>query len=362
MTEITIRPQRPDDYEEILKLTYNAFLTLDYPGRRRMDEHFLMELLQGSPFVIPSFCFVAELSGKIVGHILYTTSEIATTDGVKIDTVTFGPLSVAPANHRQGIGAALVAHSMDAARALGYGAVVITGVPDYYPKLGFRRGREYGLVLEDGSAPDAFMVYELLPGTLCGGTAYFHPPEFEQCETDDAGYEAFHKDFMAAHFPEQITLRPLWDADVTLMERWLYLPHVAKWYEHPSDWLNEINSRRDNFRFLFHFIAEYEGTPIGFGQYYDCFFAKEHETWDEQWPVGDKPGEIFSIDYLIGEPEYLQKGYGKEIVRLLTEKVRTAGGAQIIVEPHKENAASIRALEANGFRYADDNSALAKHL
>jgi len=42
--------------------------------------------------------------------------------------------------------------------------------------------------------------------------------------------------------------------------------------------------------------------------------------------------------------------------------VRTAGGAQIIVEPHKENAASIRALEANGFRYADDNSALAKHL
>ncbi|MCL1918298.1 MAG: hypothetical protein FWG14_08280 [Peptococcaceae bacterium] len=39
---------------------------------------------------------------------------------------------------------------MEKAREMGFGAVLIMGVPDYYPRLGFKRAREYNLTLEDG--------------------------------------------------------------------------------------------------------------------------------------------------------------------------------------------------------------------
>jgi len=348
--KMNIRPECPDDYNAILRLTYEAFLTLDYPGRRRMDEHYLIHLLQGSPFVIPELCFVAEQDGVIAGHILYTKSEILCPDGTATDTITFGPLSVLPERHKQGIGAALVRHSMERAREMGFGALLITGVPDYYPKLGFKRARDYDLTLPDGTADDSFMAYELAPGCLSGGgTLRFLSPEFEQSENDDAGFEAFHKAFMAEHYPAQLTLRPLFENDIALMERWLYTPHVAKWYKHPEHWLNELRERRGEFSFLTHFIAEFEGVPIGFCQYYDCYFAQQHEVWNDQWRVGDGQGKIFSIDYLIGEPACLRRGLGKGMIALLLTMLRKAGARTVIVEPERDNVASNRALERSGF-------------
>jgi putative acetyltransferase len=195
-SKIIIRREKPEDYEELLSMTYEAFLTLHYPGRRRTDEHFLLYLLQNSKSVIPELCFVAELNGEIVGHILYTKSEILRADGTKTPTITFGPLSVRPTYHRQGIGAALVRHSLEKAKEFGYRAVLIVGVPDYYPKLGFKRAREFGLLLPDGTAPDEFMAYELIPDSLSpGGELRFLAPEYEICETDDAGFMRFHKEF-----------------------------------------------------------------------------------------------------------------------------------------------------------------------
>ena len=352
MSHFTIRAEQTGDYSAILLLTYEAFLTLDYPGRSRMDEHFLVSLLRGSDSVISGLSFVAELGGDIVGHILYTWSEIHLPDGSALPAITFGPLSVAPRHHRQGIGRALVEHSMAEARKMGFGAVLITGVPDYYPRLGFRRAREYGLTLEDGTAADSFMAYELLPDYLPhGGEAAFLAPELELCETDDDGYQRFHTQFMRDYFPAQLALRPFWEADIPLMERWLAEPHIAKWYLHPGHWMHELRNRHGEFAFLSHFIAEFEGTPIGFCQYYDCFFAQEHEVWNDEWRIGERQGEVFSIDYLLGEPAYLRRGLGREIVRLLTEKVRSRGAARIIVQPEPENSASRQVLEANGYIY-----------
>jgi len=198
---ITIRNERPGDYDEVLRLTYLAFLTLDYPGRGRVGEHYLIHLLKDSVHVIPELCFVAERSGEFVGHILYTKSKFKRLDGLEVDAVTFGPLSVLPKYHRQGIGKALVQLSLEKAREMGFGAVLIIGVPDYYPKLGFKRASEYGLTLADGSTIDAFMAYELVPGYLRdGGVFHCLAPEYAQSDNDDAGYEIFHRCFMAEHF------------------------------------------------------------------------------------------------------------------------------------------------------------------
>ena len=349
---LTIRAEQHDDYEAVLQLTYHAFLTLDYPERQRMDEHYLVHLFRDSESVVPGLSFVAERDGEIVGHILYARSKIVGADGSEKDTITFGPLSVLPKYHKTGIGAALVAFSMNEAKSLGYGAVMIAGVPEYYPKLGFKRASEYGISLPDGTSPDSLMVYELVPSFLDGGgTAVFLPPEYEQCESVDGGYDEFHNQFMKEYYPGQVVLRPFWEADNKLMESWLYKDHVAKWYIRPENWLHELNNRRGEFSFISHFIAEVEGKPIGFCQYYDCFFAQKYEAWSNQWQVGKQEGSIFSIDYLIGEQEYIGKGYGKEIVRLLSEKIRDLGGEFIIVQPEQANLLSRSVLEANDFVY-----------
>lgn len=196
--EMIIRPEQPKDYTAILRLTYEAFLTLDYPGRRRIDEHYLIHLLQDCRHVIPELCFVAEKDGEIVGHILYTKSKIVRADGTTAEAVTFGPLSVHPDYHKQGIGRLLVEHSGDQARKMGVGAILIVGVPAYYPKLGFVRGHECGLTLATGPAGDAFMAYELAPGALKGGGVvhFLAEGEFQQAEDDDVGFAAFHETFI----------------------------------------------------------------------------------------------------------------------------------------------------------------------
>jgi predicted N-acetyltransferase YhbS len=144
---ITIRKEQPDDYNTLLRLTYEAFLPVNYPGRRRMDEYFLLYLLRNSDSVISELCFVAEYEGEIIGHILYTKSKFKRLDGREVDTINFGPLSVLPKYQRQGIGKALVRYSLLRAKEMGYKAVLITGVPDYYPKLGFKRASTYNLVM-----------------------------------------------------------------------------------------------------------------------------------------------------------------------------------------------------------------------
>jgi len=345
--DIKIRNERPGDYNAILRLTYEAFLTLNYPGKRRMDEHFLIHLLQNSKYVIPQLCFVAEHEGEIIGHILYTKSSFTRPDKSETDTITFGPLSVLPKHHRHGVGAALVRHSMDKAQEMGFKAILITGVPDYYPKLGFKKASEYGLIIPDFPMPEAFMVYELEQGYLAGGGTYSGwAPEFDAAENDDAGYETFNRNFMKEYYPDQLNLRPFFDNDVPLMARWLYLPHIAPWYEHPEDWLNEIRNRHGEFSFLTHLIAEINGQPIGFCQYYDCYDARELEDWGI--PIL-APKEVYSIDYLIGEQEYLRRGFGKEMIRQMLEIIRSMGAKKVIVQPDKDNASSNKSLLANGF-------------
>lgn len=345
--KIHIRKEVAADYEAILRLTYAAFQTLDYPGRRRMDEHYFISLLRNSPLVIPELCFVAEYEGEIVGHILYAKTGFHRPDGSVAPTITFAPLSVLPKYHKQGIGRALVQHSLAAARELDWGAVLITGVPDYYPRLGFARAAAYGLCYVGGSSFDAFMAYELIPGYLVGGGIHdIYPPEYDLAEQDDAGYEVFHRAYMAKNFPNSLTLCPLFEADIERVERWLAAPHAQPWFEHPEEWLREIHERRGAFRFVSHWIAEWEGQPIGFCQYYDCFYSKDLEDWGIEIST---PGAIYSIDYLIGEPSFLRRGCGTAMIRELLEKLRVLGAKRVIVQPDENNIASNRSLQACGF-------------
>ena len=142
-----------------------------------------------------------------------------------------------------------------------------------------------------------------------------------------------------------LILKSVEDSDIRLLTVWLNKDYILKWYHDADELLKEIKERNGEFSFLNHFIVLAGDKPIGFCQYYDCYYAQE------EWYSINNPNEIFSIDYLIGEEEYLGKGYGKKIVKMLIDKISKQQSAEIVVQPDNENTASCKALLANGFIY-----------
>ncbi|MBE5962681.1 MAG: GNAT family N-acetyltransferase [Lachnospiraceae bacterium] len=155
----------------------------------------------------------------------------------------------------------------------------------------------------------------------------------------------------------RIKLRTMVDEDINLFKYWLYKPHVAKWYTDPESWLDEFNKRNNEFNWIHHFIAEVDGVAIGFCQYYDCSLSGE--TWYNVVNVK----ETYSIDYMIGEEEYLGKRFGTEIILALEEVVKAKTEAKkIIVQPERTNIASRNALLSAKYMFDEVNDIYYKNL
>jgi putative acetyltransferase len=150
---LTIRPETASDREAVFRVEADAF--------GRDDEARLVDLLSDNGKVLLSL--VAELDGEMVGHILFTPMTIESPLGSHA-AVCLGPLAVATAHQRQGIGAKLIEAGLAELRAVGHGAVFLQGHPSYYPRFGFRPAREFDCHYEDDR--DAFMALELYPGAL----------------------------------------------------------------------------------------------------------------------------------------------------------------------------------------------------
>ena len=141
-----------------------------------------------------------------------------------------------------------------------------------------------------------------------------------------------------------LTLTKIADGDIALLKRWLYTPHVKRWYHEPLEWLSEVEQRSGAFRWIHHYIAELDGRKIGFCQYYDC--ADSDESWDGYKQLRG----TYSLDYLIGEADCLGKGLGKQLLLSLVEIIRALPDAErIIVQPERENSASRGLLRSCGF-------------
>jgi putative acetyltransferase len=159
-----IRPERPADAARVRTVNEAAF-----EGSTEAD---LVELLhrQASPVI----SFVAEDAGEIVGHILFSPVTLLNHESARL--MGLAPMAVAPSHQRRGIGSALVGAGLDACRRLDFGAVVVLGHPNYYPRFGFTPASRFGICCEYSVPEDVFMALELEPGYLTGkaGTARYH--------------------------------------------------------------------------------------------------------------------------------------------------------------------------------------------
>lgn len=103
--------------------------------------------------------------GELMGYLLFSP---VTVDGQDDNWQGLAPLAVMPEYQRQGIGQALMEEAKSILAELGYPVTVVLGHSDYYPKAGFVKASDHGLNCSWPVPDEAFMVLEMIPGSLAG--------------------------------------------------------------------------------------------------------------------------------------------------------------------------------------------------
>ena len=187
---LVLRGETPADYRIVEALTREAFWNLHGPG---CDEHFLAHILRDADVFIPELDYVAELGGVVVGSILYTKARIMLDRGGELPVITFGPVSVLPEYQRQGIGSALIRHTLALAKELIYNAVLIYGDPAYYSRVGFVPAERFYIAIDQNEYHAALQAFELQPGALGNAAGCFFESDAYHIDSDAA--EAFDQAF-----------------------------------------------------------------------------------------------------------------------------------------------------------------------
>ncbi len=188
--QITLRRELPADHRAVEELTRAAFWDLYVPG---CDEHYLAHILRDAACFLPDLDLVATVDGRLVGNIMYTLARLVDIGGLERQVLSFGPVCVAPEYQGRGIGGALIQKSLDIARGLGYGAVLIYGDPAYYCRFGFQAAEERGILGRGGLHSPALQALELFPGALKGVQGTFL--EDDVYDVDPAAAAEFDQGF-----------------------------------------------------------------------------------------------------------------------------------------------------------------------
>lgn len=162
--DVLIREEQEKDYKLIEDLVYMAFKTAEHADG---DEHNLVSRLRKSDCYIKELSLVAELNGKIVGHIM--TSKLYIKDGNK-ETLSsaIAPVAVVPKLQRAGIGSKLIKETLKIAKENGYKSMFVLGSEKYYPRFGFIESSLFGIEPPFEVPSENFMAIELKEDSLRG--------------------------------------------------------------------------------------------------------------------------------------------------------------------------------------------------
>ena len=143
---LVLELETPDDAEAIQHLNERVF----GPGRFARTAYRIRERADPDP----SLSFVARVGTLMVGANAMTPIVIGAAKALLL-----GPLIVEPVFRSQGIGEALVARSLEAAKAQGWKLVILVGDEPYYARVGIpaRSGRPHCPAWPRRSRPPALL-------------------------------------------------------------------------------------------------------------------------------------------------------------------------------------------------------------
>lgn len=159
---MVIRDEVDADMAVIAEVTVAAFKALAISNH---TEQFIIDALRAAKALTVSL--VAELDGKIVGHVAFSPVTISSNAP---NWYGLGPVSVLPEYQRQGIGTALIQEGLARLHRLNASGCCLVGHPEYYRRFGFTNLA--GLIVE-GVPPEVFFALPLIAPPP-QGVVHFH--------------------------------------------------------------------------------------------------------------------------------------------------------------------------------------------
>jgi putative acetyltransferase len=173
---LLIRRSTPEDVGPIRALTAAAFASTSHSAPPADDtddpgEAALVVWLLDDPAAIPQLSLVAELDGRLVGHVIGSRGYVN-----EVPAIGVGPVSVHPDHQRTGIGSALMYGELGAAQALEEPVVALLGDPAYYSRFGFGPASAVGIAAPEPEWGDLFQALALGTGPVPEGTFRYAAP------------------------------------------------------------------------------------------------------------------------------------------------------------------------------------------
>jgi putative acetyltransferase len=159
---LEVRPVQPADRNAVRRVVRAAF------GRDEVPD--LVEALVDNGDALVGL--VAEVSGEVVGHVQLNRSWVDARERL-VEVAVLSPLATEPSYQRKGIGTALVAAAIDAARNDGQPAVFLEGDPDFYGPRGFVLGATLGFERPSRRIPEPAFQVVLLDDAMPRGALVY---------------------------------------------------------------------------------------------------------------------------------------------------------------------------------------------
>ena len=159
---LTILQETADDAPAIEHLTARTF----GPGRFAKTAYRIREEVEH----IPELSFTARVGTLLVGSVRLSPILIG-----EAKALLLGPLTVEPPFRDRGIGQALIARSLEAAKASGHRLIVLVGDEPYYGKAGFKPIAKGRVSMTGPVDPARLLVAELAPGAFDGVAGAIRP-------------------------------------------------------------------------------------------------------------------------------------------------------------------------------------------
>ena len=121
-----------------------------------------VERIRASEHFIPELALVAEDSSGVIAHVML--SWVGIEGGSRPRILNLTPMSVRPDRQRHGVATRLIGDALGRAEAAGEPAVMVEGIPGYYPRFGFEPAIPLGFISPDPKIPDEAFLIRRLPG------------------------------------------------------------------------------------------------------------------------------------------------------------------------------------------------------
>jgi putative acetyltransferase len=158
--DVVIRPERGGDQLAIEEVVRAAFV--GHPD----EVAAFVERIRASEQFIPELALVAEDSSGVIAHLML--SWVGVEGGSRPRILALTPMSVRPDRQRLGVGSQLIRDALARAEEAGEPAVMVEGIPAYYPRFGFERASALGFVSPHPKIPDDAFMVKRLPGYSSG--------------------------------------------------------------------------------------------------------------------------------------------------------------------------------------------------